>query len=111
MTGKHPARLHMTIGYEAAVKPPPGRRLVPPPVIGNLPHEEATLAELLQAHGYLAALGKWHLGDAACYPETQGFDINIGGHVPGCPRHVLLALSRQWRLQKVPLCSAPRMGR
>jgi len=86
MTGKCPARLHMTIWREAAAEPPRNRRLVPPIAVGDLPHSETTIAEQLQAAGYLTALiGKWHLGDAAHYPETHGFAINIGGTLWGAP--------------------------
>ena len=54
--------------------------------VGDLPHEETTIAEVLHAAGYLTALvGKWHLGDAAFYPETHGFDVNIGGTHWGAP--------------------------
>jgi arylsulfatase A-like enzyme len=53
----------------------------------HLPLQEVTLAELLQQAGYLTALvGKWHLGDAAHAPESQGFDINIGGTHWGAPQ-------------------------
>ena len=46
----------------------------------DLPHTETTLAKRLHDAGYLTALvGKWHLGDADHYPETHGFDVNIGG--------------------------------
>jgi arylsulfatase A len=52
-----------------------------------LPLQEVTLAERLRALGYVTALvGKWHLGDAGHYPETQGFDINIGGTHWGAPQ-------------------------
>ena len=55
--------------------------------VGNLPLDEVTLAERLRAAGYLTALvGKWHLGDAGHYPETQGFDVNIGGTHWGAPQ-------------------------
>jgi len=30
-------------------------------------------------------VGKWHLGNAEHYPETHGFDVNIGGTVWGAP--------------------------
>lgn len=87
LTGKHYARLHMTVWYEASQAPPPNRRLLPPLTVGNLPRKEVTLAEVFQAAGYLTALvGKWHLGDARHYPETQGFDINIGGTLWGAPQ-------------------------
>ena len=86
MTGKHPARLHMTIWHEAAEHPPQNRRLVPPVTAANLPHEEVTLAEALKARGYTTAhVGKWHLGIASHYPETQGFDVNVGGTFWGAP--------------------------
>lgn len=86
MTGKHPARLHMTIWYEASQNPPRDRPLLPPKTVGNLPHSETTLAEVLQEAGYLTAhVGKWHLGDAAHYPQTHGFDINVGGTFWGAP--------------------------
>jgi len=86
MTGKFPARLKMTIWHEASANPPQNRRLVPPVTIGNLPLDEVTLAEALRSAGYTTAhIGKWHLGDAAHYPENQGFDLNIGGTFWGAP--------------------------
>lgn len=86
LTGKHYARLHITIWREAAQKPVADRKLTPPVVEENLPYSEVTLAERLQAAGYLTAIvGKWHLGGADHYPETQGFDVNIGGTHWGAP--------------------------
>jgi arylsulfatase A-like enzyme len=86
MTGKHPARLHMTIWYESARNPPQDRRLIPPVTENNLPHAEYTLAEFLQSQGYITAhVGKWHLGNASHYPETHGFDVTIGGTFWGAP--------------------------
>jgi arylsulfatase A-like enzyme len=86
LTGKCPARLHLTIWREAALEPPRNRRLLPPVAVADLPHSETTIAKRLRGAGYLTALvGKWHLGDAAHYPETHGFDINIGGTQWGAP--------------------------
>jgi len=86
MTGKCPARLHITIWYEASANPPQGQRLIPPVTQGNLPHEQVTIAEVLKEAGYCTAhVGKWHLGDAGHYPETQGFDVNVGGTFWGAP--------------------------
>jgi arylsulfatase A len=87
MAGKSPARLHITIWYESSGKPRPSRRkLIPPTTEGNLPLSEVTLAEALEGAGYFTAhVGKWHLGDAAHYPENQGFDVNVAGTFWGCP--------------------------
>ena len=86
MTGKYPARLHTTIWYEASANPPRNRKLIPPVTQGNMPHEQVTIAEVLKEAGYFTAhVGKWHLGDAAHYPQTQGFDVNIGGTFWGAP--------------------------
>lgn len=97
MTGKYPARLHMTIWYEASNNPPQNRKLIPPVTIGNLPHAETTIAEVLQATGYFTAhIGKWHLGDAAHYPQTQGFDVNIGGTFWGAPPTYFYPYRGKW---------------
>ncbi len=86
MTGKHPARLHLTTWYESSHNPPRNRALVPPITVADLPHREITIAEVLRSAGYRTAIvGKWHLGQATHYPETQGFDINIGGTFWGAP--------------------------
>lgn len=86
LTGKSPARLHMTVWSEAAEDGPVDRKLLQGHSLANLPLDEVTLAERLQAAGYLTALiGKWHLGDADHAPETQGFDVNIGGTHWGAP--------------------------
>ncbi len=87
MTGKHPAKLRMTVWREAARNPPLRRRLVPPITADSLPHEEITVAEVLRQGGYVTAhIGKWHLGTAEYYAQTQGFDYDIGGTLWGAPQ-------------------------
>lgn len=86
MTGKCPARLHMTVWYESSANPPQNRKLIPPVTQGNMPHEQVTIVEVIKAAGYFTAhVGKWHLGDARHYPQTQGFDVNVGGTLWGAP--------------------------
>ena len=86
MTGKHPARLKMTIWSEGALEPPQARRFIPGRSLPDLPLSEITLAEKFRDAGYLTAMiGKWHLGDSAHGPETQGFDIAMGGNHWGAP--------------------------
>lgn len=88
LTGKHAARLHFTIWAEGAEQGgPKNRKLREAESIWNLPRSETTLAKHLQAAGYLTALvGKWHLGDWRHFPETHGFDVNIGGTNWGAPQ-------------------------
>jgi len=91
LTGKHAARLHYTIWREGSVERElrageSNWRLLPPDTLADLPHAEITIAERLQAAGYLTFhVGKWHLGDAAHYPESHGFDVNVGGSLWGAP--------------------------
>lgn len=87
MTGRHAARVHMTIWSEGSLKGPQNRKLLQGDSLHSLPHSETTLAKILQDAGYLTALvGKWHLGDADHYPQTHGFDVNIGGTHWGAPQ-------------------------
>ena len=97
MTGKFPARLHMTVWFEASQRPPTNLPLIPPRTRANLPLAEETIAEKLKRLGYVTAhIGKWHLGDAAHYPETQGFDINIGGTFWGAPATFFYPYRGRW---------------
>jgi len=83
MTGKYPARLHLT-DFISGQKRPYAKLRVPDWTM-HLEHGEVTLAEALHAAGYATAhLGKWHLGNEPYYPEHQGFDVNVaGGPSPG----------------------------
>lgn len=82
LTGKYPARLHITDFIPG--RPRPHARLTMPNWTKHLPLEEWTLAEALREAGYAtAAIGKWHLGDAAFSPDKQGFDRAIGGTESG----------------------------
>jgi arylsulfatase A-like enzyme len=86
MTGKSPAKLHMTIWRESSTNNVLNRPLLPPDTVADLPQSEITIAEVLHDAGYLTAhVGKWHLGDAANYPQNHGFDLNVGGTLWGCP--------------------------
>jgi arylsulfatase A-like enzyme len=84
MTGKAPARLHIT-DWIAGHVPANGRLKIPDWTM-HLPLEEETLAERLKTRGYAtASIGKWHLGNEEFYPMKQGFDENIGGTHGGSP--------------------------
>jgi arylsulfatase A-like enzyme len=87
MTGKHPARLGITIWSEGSLAGPNNRKLFQGESKHDLPLAEVTLAERLHDAGYATALvGKWHLGDGDHAPETQGFDVNVGGTRWGAPQ-------------------------
>jgi arylsulfatase A len=81
LTGKTPARLHLTT-YLPGRADAPSQKLLHPKIRQELPLEEVTLAEALKAHGYATAcIGKWHLGGKGFLPIDQGFDF----YHPGQP--------------------------
>lgn len=81
LTGKYPARLHITDWIPGAM--PDNPKLIVPDWTKFLPSGETTLAEVFKAAGYATAtIGKWHLakvGTNESYPEAHGFDLNIAG--------------------------------
>jgi arylsulfatase A-like enzyme len=85
LTGKHPARLHLT-DWLPGRRDSPAQKLARPTIRQELSLEETTLAEALRPAGYTSAhIGKWHLGGTGFEPERQGFDLNIGGDETGSP--------------------------
>ena len=86
LTGRHAARVGITIWSEGSLERNLSRRLLQAESRHDLPPTEITLAKHLRDGGYLTALvGKWHLGDANHAPETHGFDLNLGGTHWGAP--------------------------
>jgi arylsulfatase A len=84
MTGKHPARLHLTDFIPGHARP--SAKFKVPDWTMHLRLEERAIAEALRDGGYAtASIGKWHLGGPAFYPEKHGFDVNIGGCDKGLP--------------------------
>lgn len=85
MTGKYPAKLHLTDWIEGWKMP--DAKLNVPDWTMYLPVEETTMADLFKRAGYKTVhIGKWHLGeDPKYWPEYHGFDINIGGWSKGAP--------------------------
>src|SRR4030042_7070421 len=81
MTGKNPARLHIT-NYIPG-DPYPYALLKTPEMTQCLPMEEVTMAEMLKDMGYITGhFGKWHLSPDKNYrpgrqfdPGSQGFDV------------------------------------
>ncbi len=85
LTGKYPARLHLT-DFIPGRRPWPTSKLLAAPFRQELPLEETTVAEMLKPAGYRSAsIGKWHLGNPPFTPEAQGFDLNIAGTYSGAP--------------------------
>ncbi|NBR70184.1 MAG: DUF4976 domain-containing protein, partial [Verrucomicrobia bacterium] len=86
LTGKSPARLHLT-DWLPGRPDQPLQKLHRPNFQTFLPKEEHTLAETLREVGYAtASIGKWHLGDVPdTWPEHQGFDLNVAGSGKGNP--------------------------
>jgi len=88
MTGKYPARLHLTDFIAGGNFP--HERLKQPDWQKFLPLEEVTLGELFKSMGYAtASFGKWHLSiakkppESAPYnPDKQGFDETLVTYKP-----------------------------
>lgn len=77
MTGKAPARLHLT-NFLPGRPDASSQKLLQPRIEGQLPLEEVTVAELLQQAGYATGLfGKWHLGGRGFGAEAQGFQTVV----------------------------------
>ncbi len=86
LTGKYPARLHLT-DWIPGRRQWPTARLLTPRFEQQLPLRETTVAEALKLLGYrTASIGKWHLGGEGFHPENQGFDVNVAGDHRGSPR-------------------------
>jgi arylsulfatase A-like enzyme len=85
MTGKYPARLHITDWISGEGRPKNSRFLLPH-WQEHLPLTETTLATALKRLGYVTGhIGKWHLGGGQFLPQHQGFDTNIAGGDIGNP--------------------------
>ncbi|GAF91243.1 unnamed protein product, partial [marine sediment metagenome] len=88
MTGKYPARLHLTDFIAGGAFP--YEKYKQPEWQKFLPLEEITIAEVLKTAGYAtASFGKWHLSIAKKPPESlpynpdkQGFDESIVTYKP-----------------------------
>ncbi len=86
MTGKYPARLHLT-DWLPGRKDYPFQKLKNAEIHQHLPLEEVTIAEALKQHGYRTAhIGKWHLGEDPYGPLQQGFDIQVPRWNKGWPK-------------------------
>ena len=84
LTGKSPARLHLTDWIPGRRQWPTAKLLVPK-FRQELPNDP-TIAETLRPLGYRsAAIGKWHLGGSGHLPTDRGFDLNIAGTAAGSP--------------------------
>jgi uncharacterized sulfatase len=89
MTGKYPARLHLT-DFIAGGNPPENSRLLHPDWTKYLPLDEITIAEALKKEGYVtASFGKWHLSKEKMPPQSlpynpdkQGFDESFVTYKP-----------------------------
>jgi len=88
MTGKYPARLHITDYIPGS--PYPYEKLSTPSMVMALPQEEVTIAEMLKTNGYVTGhFGKWHLNVDKNYvagrvgdPGSQGFDAVLNTEKP-----------------------------
>jgi arylsulfatase A-like enzyme len=79
LTGKAPARLHLTT-FLPGRPDTPAQKLLHPKIELQLPLKEKTVATLLKEAGYTTAcVGKWHLGGAGFGPEMHGFDMVHSG--------------------------------
>jgi arylsulfatase A-like enzyme len=75
LTGKTPARLHLTT-YLPGRSDCAAQKLLHPPMRQELALEEKTLPEYLKPAGYVSAcIGKWHCGGNGFGPLEQDFDF------------------------------------
>ena len=102
MTGKAPARLHITDWIAGEGTPKQSRFRVPDWQM-RLPLTEVTLAQALKKLGYTtASIGKWHLGGTNSLPRDHGFDVNVAGGSIGHPASYFWPYGKAGVVQRVP---------
>ncbi len=102
MSGKYPARLHITDWIAGEGAPKTSKFKIPDWQM-HLPLEEKTIAEALKELGYATGhIGKWHLGGPQFYPEHQGFDLNIAGGDIGHPASYFWPFGEAKNSHRVP---------
>lgn len=91
LTGRYPARLHLTDWITGHVNPHAKLRV--PDWNMRVEHQRILLPEALKQAGYKTAFfGKWHLMPIGApdfdqhYPTSHGFDVNVGGREWGQPK-------------------------
>jgi arylsulfatase A-like enzyme len=85
LTGKAPARLHLTTFLPGRADAP-SQKLLHPKINQQLPLDEKTVAQYLKDAGYATAcIGKWHLGGAGFGPDKHGFDFVHAGKANTTP--------------------------
>jgi len=85
LSGKNPARLHLT-DWTGPDKWHPKGKLEMPDFADQMPLEEITLAEAVAEQGYSTCfLGKWHIGWGDYAPQHQGFQTVLGASEAGGP--------------------------
>jgi arylsulfatase A len=88
LTGKSPARLHLTT-FLPGRPDAPSQKLLHPKINQHLPLSEMTLAERLKEVGYATAcFGKWHLGGNGFLPTDQGFNLYYPGQANTVPSEI-----------------------
>lgn len=103
MTGKYPARLHLTAHLQGASNRLHFSKVLQPNARLALPLGEVTLAELLRGQGYrTACIGKWHLGKTGFLASDQGFDVALAGDEAGSTNDFFYPA---WK-KKIPLDDA-----
>ncbi len=75
LTGKNPARLHLTTYLPG--RPDCGsQKVLHPEIEMQVPLEEKVISEYLHDIGYVSGIfGKWHVGGKGFGPLEQGFDV------------------------------------
>ncbi len=85
MTGKSPARLHLTTFLPGRADTPT-QMLNSPLINQELPKSAITLASRLKSLRYVSGLiGKWHLGGKGSLPTDHGFDVYYPGKAVTTP--------------------------
>lgn len=102
MTGKYPARLHMT-DWIPGEGNSPKHLLKVAPILKELPANETTIAEMLKQQGYATGyVGKWHLGGKGSLPTDHGFDSCIASGEIGHPASYFYPFGKPTESHRVP---------
>lgn len=125
-TGRYPARLGVTdwirARFQGGIIGPDGKN--PTGYTGGRNHKlacpknalfmelgERTLAEAFKPAGYVSChIGKWHLGQAAHFPERQGYDFNHGGCDLGQPPGYFDPYRTKRRFYEIPNLPPRKQG-